>query len=228
MTGIGWNLMPDLTLGILIPTDADQVLARAAQVLGIDRTVTCRPPHSGSKHWPMPSDTVPVSITHGGLTIRLRVPISVALDLILRYSNPPRRELVLLQPTLTTLNGEPLMAAYPLKLDKVAHFVLTLKNPTTGALDPVDPADAFTVVSSDPVNLQAVIDKNAAGQTTVSVNWLHTTTPMLTGVGISITDAGGNTADNAETFDMVAPDHVADQIGIDIPGVVETSQPVPV
>ena len=120
------------------------------------------------------------------------------------------------------------MAAYKLGLDKVAHFVLTLKNPTTGSLDPVDPNDVFTVVSSDPVNLQAVIDKNAAGQTTVSCNWLHTTSPMLTGVGIALTDSAGNTADNAETFDMVAAAFVPDQIGIDTAGVVETSQPVPV
>lgn len=120
------------------------------------------------------------------------------------------------------------MAAYPLKLDKVAHFVLTLANPATGALDPVDPADVFTVVSSDPANLQAVIGTNASGQTEVAVNWLHTTSPMLTGVGISISDSAGNTADNAETFDMVAPTHVPDQIGIDTAGVTETPQPVPV
>ena len=142
---------------------------------------------------------------------------------------PPRnRRLTLLQPTLTTLSGEPVMPAYSLRLDRVAHFVLTLKNPTTGALDPVDPKDSFTVVSADPTNLQAVIDANAAGQTTVSVNWLHTTSPMLTGVGIAITDSAGNTADNAELFDMVAPAFVPDQIGIDVAGVVETTQSVPV
>ncbi len=139
------------------------------------------------------------------------------------------RRLVLLQPTLTDLTtGEPLMAAYPLRLNKVAHFVLTLKNATTGALDPVDPTDVFTVVSADPVNLNAVIDKNAVGQTTLSVNWLHTTSPMLTAIGVAITDSAGNTADDAELFDMVAPAFVPDQIGIDVAGVTETDQPVPV
>lgn len=216
-----------LTIGTLTPTDPAKVLARAREKLGITATVTCREAIPRSKNPIMPSDTASVFVTHNGHMTRLEVPIGVVLDLILTYSNAPCRTLVLLQPTLTTLTGEPTMAAYPLKLDKVAHFVLTLKNPTTGALDPVDPNDAFTVVSSDPVNLQAVIDKNPAGQTTVSVNWLHDTTPMLTGVGISITDPAGNTADSAEVFDMVAPDHVADLIGIDIPGVVETSQPVP-
>lgn len=138
------------------------------------------------------------------------------------------RHFVLLQPTLTDLEtGEPLMAAYPLKLNKVAHFVLTLTN-ASGGLDPVDPSDVFTVTSSDPTNLQAVIGQNASGQTEVAVSWLHTTDPMLTGVGISLTDSAGNTADNAETFDMVAPDHVPDQIGIDTAAVTETDQPVPV
>ena len=139
-----------------------------------------------------------------------------------------RRKLVLLQPTLTDLTtGETLMASYPLKTNVVAHFVITETNPATGALDPVDPTDVFTVVSSDPTHLQAVIDKNAAGQTTLSVNWLVVTSPMLTGVGVSITDSLGNTADDAETFDMVAPAFVPDQIGIDTAGVVETPQPIP-
>ena len=119
------------------------------------------------------------------------------------------------------------MASYPLKTNVVAHFVITETNPATGALDPVDPTDVFTVVSSDPTHLQAVIDKNAAGQTTLSVNWLVVTSPMLTGVGVSITDSLGNTADDAETFDMVAPAFVPDQIGIDTAGVVETPQPIP-
>lgn len=119
------------------------------------------------------------------------------------------------------------MANYPLKLDKVAHFVVTLTN-ASGGLDPVDPSDVFTVTSSDPTNLEAVVGTNAAGQTEIAVRWLHTTDPMLTGVGISISDSAGNVADNAETFDMVAADHVPDQIGIDLSGVTETSQPVPV
>lgn len=158
--------------------------------------------------------------------LRIRRRVDQALRQLGHHHHHPRY--VLLQPTLTDLaTGEPIMAAYSLKLDKVAHFVLTLTNPATGALDPVDPTDVFTVTSSDPTNLNAIVDQNSAGQTTISVNWLHTTSPMLTGVGISITDSAGNTADNAETFDMVAPDHVAEQIGIDVAGVTETSQPVP-
>lgn len=119
------------------------------------------------------------------------------------------------------------MPSYDLKLNKIATFVITLKNPVTNALDPVPAGDVFSVTSSDPTNLNAVIGTNAAGMATVSVNWLHTTSPMLQGVGISLTDSVGDVRDDAEVFNMVAPDHV-DQIGIDIAGVVETDQSVPV
>lgn len=175
----------------------------------------------------MASGTVRVLIEFGGDSIKLQVPVEVVLALIMRYGNPPPPKLVLLQPTFTNLTtGEPIMANYPLKTNVVAHFMLTLKD-ATGALVPVDPNDVFTVVSSDPAHLQAVIDKNPAGATTVSVNWLAVTAPMLTGIGIAITDSAGNTADDAELFDMTAPTFVPDAIGIDTAGVVETAQPIP-
>ena len=117
------------------------------------------------------------------------------------------------------------MAAYPLKTNVVAHFVVTETDPATGVLVPVDPADVFTVVSGDPVNLQAVVGTNAAGQTEIAVNWLHTTSPMRTAVGLSISDSQGDTTDNAELFDMVPPAHVPAQIGLDLAGVTETPQP---
>lgn len=120
------------------------------------------------------------------------------------------------------------MAAYPLKLDVIAEFVITETNPKTGALDAVDPTDVFTATSADPTNLNAEIGVNADGKTVLRTNWLHTTNPMLVGVGVSITDSKGNIADNAETFDMMPPTFVPDQIGIDRAGVVETPQPVPV
>lgn len=161
--------------------------------------------------------------------LRIRRRIDEELTLLGHHHHHPHsHKYVLLQPTLTDLTtGEPRMANYPLKTNVVAHFVITETNTATGALDPVDPADVFTVVSSDPTHLQAVIDQNSVGQTTLSVNWIALTDPMLTGVGISITDSAGNIADNAETFDMVPPAFVPDQIGIDTAGVVETSQSIP-
>jgi hypothetical protein len=160
--------------------------------------------------------------------LRIRKRIDERLREIGHHHHHHHRKYVLLQPTLTNLEtGEPFMAAYALKTNVVAHFIIT-ETDASGALVPVDPADVFTVTSSDPANLNAVIDSNAAGQQTVSVNWLHTTDPMLTGVGISISDSQGNTADDAETFDMVAPSHTAAQIGIDVSTVVETPQPTAV
>lgn len=145
-----------------------------------------------------------------------------------RHHHGGHRRLVLIKPTYTNLQGTPIMADFPLRLDQVAHFVLTLTNPATLALDPVDPNDVFTATSSDPTNLNAVIDKNASGQTELVVNWLHTTNPMLTGISVSITDSAGNIADNVDTYAMVPPTFVPDQIGLDTANVTFTSQPVPV
>jgi hypothetical protein len=158
----------------------------------------------------------------------LQTDVAAILAALSQTIPPPQPgKIVLLRPTFTDLKtGEAVMAAYPLKTNVVAHFVVTETSPT-GALVPVDPADVFTVVSSDTTHLQAVVDKNAAGQTTISVNWLAVTTPMLTGIGIAITDSAGNTADNAELFDQVAPAFVPSQIGLDIANVVETAQPTP-
>lgn len=142
------------------------------------------------------------------------------------HHHPHPRRIVLQMPTLRNMStGESIMAAYSLKTNVVATFPITLANPA-GGFDAAQPGDVFTVVSSDPTNLNAVVGADAtSGAPNVSVNWLHTTSPMLTGVGISITDSAGNTADMAETFDMVPPAFVADQIGIDIANVVETPQP---
>lgn len=226
---MGIGSMAEPILASMSWTDWGKVAVKAAAKLGltVPATVTCTPPIPCPTPPSMARHTAQVFVEYQGNGVALEVPVAVALDLVLRYEHPGPRQFVLLQPTLTDLTtGEPVMAAYALGLDKVAHFVITEKD-AVGTLVPVDPADVFTVVSADPVNLQAVIDKNAAGQTTVSVNWLHTTSPMLTGVGIALTDSAGNTADNAEMFDMVPPAFVPAQLGIDIAGVVETSQPVP-
>lgn len=154
------------------------------------------------------------------------------LDSVLHHHRPPRR-IVLQMPTLRSLvTGESLMAAYPLRLDAVATFPITLAKPG-GGFDQATPGDTFTVTSSDTTNLNAVVGVASGipnvtdGTPTVTVNWLQQTNPMLTGVGITIADSAGNTTDNADSFDMVAPTFVPDQIGIDVARVQETSQPVP-
>lgn len=118
------------------------------------------------------------------------------------------------------------MANFSLALDKVATFAITEMNTTTNAIDPVAAGDVFTVVSADPTNLNAVIGTSAAGAPAVVVNWLHTTNPMLTGVGVTITDSAGNLADT-QLFDMVAPAFIPDQIGLDVANVALASQAVP-
>lgn len=119
------------------------------------------------------------------------------------------------------------MANFSLALNKVATFAITEMNTTTNAIDPVAVGDVFTAVSADPVNLNAVIGTTAAGAPALVVNWLHTTTPMLTGIGVTITDSAGNLADT-QLFDMVAPAFIPDQIGLDIADVVLANQATPV
>ena len=118
------------------------------------------------------------------------------------------------------------MANYSLALDKVATFTITEMNTTTNAMDPVPTGDVFTAVSADPTNLQAVIGQDANGAPALVVNWLHTVTPHLTGVGVTITDSAGNLADT-QLFDMVDPAHIPDQIGLDVANVALASQAVP-
>lgn len=116
------------------------------------------------------------------------------------------------------------MANFLLPLDKVATFTITEMNPTTSTFDPVPAGDVFTIVSADTVNLQAVVGTNATGGPAVVANWLHTTTPLLTGIAVTITDSAGNLA-FTQLFDMGAS---PDQIGLDVADVVLTSQPTPV
>jgi hypothetical protein len=135
------------------------------------------------------------------------------------------RVIALQMPTITNMEGLPLMANYVLGLDKVATFTITETN-AAGTVDPVAPADVFTVVNTDTVNLNAVVGVNAAGQPALVVNWLHTTAPLTTGVSVTLTDSAGNTA-AVQLFDMAEP--VAhDQIGLDVAGVTTTTQAIPV
>lgn len=135
--------------------------------------------------------------------------------------------LALMMPTYTNLKGQAIMASFPLALNKIATFTITEMNTVTGTFDPVDPTDVFTLVNSDPVNLNAVVGVNAAGGPAVVVNWLHTVDPLLVGVGVTISDSKGNTMDT-QLFDMVQPAAIPDQIGLDIANVTTADQPVPV
>lgn len=139
----------------------------------------------------------------------------------------PGRPLTLCLPTLTDKKGNPIVANYPLSLANVATFTITELNTVTGAFDPVNPADVFTAAASDTTNLSATIGTNAAGAPALVVNWLHTTSPLLTGVSVTISDSLGNTND-VQLFDMIQPATLPDQIGLDVTDVTLETQPVPV
>lgn len=154
--------------------------------------------------------------------------IIMLFDVISFLGKVPPKRIALQMPTLTDLKGNTLMANYPLALNKIATFTLTEQNPTTGAFDPVDPTDVFTVTANaDPANLNAVIGVNAAGGAALVVNWLHSVTPNLTNIAVEVSDSMGNKK-FSEGFDMVPPAFVPDQLGIDIQNVVLADQPVPV
>lgn len=153
--------------------------------------------------------------------------IATLLQVIAFISEPPAKALALQMPTYTNLKGESIMANFALPLDKIATFTITEANPTTGAFDPVDPADVFTITSVDPTNLNAVAGTNAAGGAALVVNWLHTVDPNLTGVQVTVADSQGNVT-FTQMFDMVPAARVPDQLGLDIANVVMADQPVPV
>lgn len=146
---------------------------------------------------------------------------------VILYISRPAIQYKLQMPTFTDLKGKPVMANFALPLDKIATFTITEKNTVTGALDPVDPADVFTAVSSDLTNLEASIGTDANSHPALVVKWLHTTDPLLVGVTVTLSDSLGNLTD-VEPFDMVQPAHIPDQTGIDVAGVVLTDQPVPI
>jgi hypothetical protein len=141
---------------------------------------------------------------------------------------PVPTRLTLLMPTITNAKGQPMPGNFSLGLDKVATFTLTEMDTTTNTIQPVDPTDVFTAVSADAAHLNAVIDATGspAGGPALVVNWLVSTTPLLTGVAVTISDSLGNIADT-QLFDMVPAAAVPEQIGLDIADVVITSQPVP-
>lgn len=153
--------------------------------------------------------------------------IEMLYDTILFLAGPSKPQLELVMPIVTDLKGNVVMASYPLPLDKVATFPITEMN-AAGGFDPVDPADVFTVTSGDPVNLDVSIGTDANGAPAVVAKWLHTTDPLLTNVGFTLSDSAGNKDDVAQTLDMVAAAVVPDELGVDTTNVTLVDQPVPV
>ena len=151
-----------------------------------------------------------------------------------------RRFLQLLKPIFTNLTTGVTMASVDLPLNQSYTAVITEFNPTSQSFDPVDAADVFTATPSDPVNMSATVapfvppanatasQQALAGIPAVTCQWLHSVTPLLTGVGVTIADLVGNTPDTDLMFNMLPANAVPDQIGVDSADAVFASFPTSV
>ena len=151
------------------------------------------------------------------------------------------RQIVLLPQYFTNLHTGAVipMADIQLPLNNSYTAVITEFNPTTQAFDPVSSTDVFTATPTDTVNMSATVapfvppagatasQTALAGIPAVTVQWLHTVSPLLVGVGVTITDSAGSSPVTLE-FDMLAPNTVPDQIGVDSADAVFTPIPTPV
>ena len=148
--------------------------------------------------------------------------------------------IVLLQPIFTdTKTGARVMADIPLPLNRSYTAVITLLNPTTGALEPAKADDVFTATPADTTNVDASVapfvpPSNAtpaqqalAGLPAVTVKWLHDVNPPLTGSVVTLSDSAGNTPDPL-SFSMEPAVAAPDQIGVDTADAVFGEVPTPV
>lgn len=95
-------------------------------------------------------------------------------------------------------------------------------NDSAGGMEPAPVGDVFTVVSSHPASLNAVLGVDAAGGPAVMMNALVQTG---TGYTVTVSDAAGLTSWTG-TFDIVA-DTTPVAIMVDLVDATHTSQPVP-
>jgi len=173
--------------------------------------------------------------------LKTRRDINAEIDLWLGrlgYQHPPR-QIVLLPQYFKNLTTGVVMADVQLPLNQSYTAVITLMN-ASGGFDPVSATDVFTATPSDTVNMSATVapfvpPSNAtpaqtalAGIPAVTVQWLHTVSPLLVGVTVTISDSAGNLSDTSLAFDMLAANAVPDQIGVDSSDAVFQTIPTPV
>jgi hypothetical protein len=147
----------------------------------------------------------------------------ITLLTLLRVPAPPRK--IALALPIITRNGK-IMANYQLANDVIADIMITTVN-ANGVLVPAPVGDVFTVVSSDPTKMAAVIGKMPSGPF-VGVPSLHINALMkgpFTGLMATITDSSGLAADPA-LIDIVE-DLTPKTITLDFVDAVLTPQPVP-
>jgi hypothetical protein len=142
---------------------------------------------------------------------------TVAILELLRPPHPTRIALEL--PTVTRKGVK--MANYELQDDDVA--TVSIKTVSAGGVsEPVPAGDVFSVVSSNPASLQAVIGKDANGNPAVILTPLVQASPGLT---VTVSDSAG-LAVAIQAIDIV-PDNSPKNIVLDLADAVLTSQPAP-
>lgn len=110
---------------------------------------------------------------------------------------------------------------YELLNDAVATFPIVTTN-AAGVAEPAPTGDVFTVVSSNPASLNAVIGQTASGAPAVVLNGLVQASPGLTA---TVSDSAGLQS-FVLTVDIVA-DITPKNISLDVADVTIASQPVP-
>lgn len=114
-----------------------------------------------------------------------------------------------------------LMANLQLLNDEVMHIGILVLD-AAGDTVPADPADVFTVVSSNPASLNAVIGTMASGAPAVVINALVVASP---GLSFTVSDSAGLVV-FTEQVDIVG-DTKAVAIGLDLANPETSPQPVP-
>lgn len=123
---------------------------------------------------------------------------------------------------LPQIPGETDVANFQLKNDVVLTIAIQAKD-ANGVLAPLPPADTFTVVSSDPSSLNAVIGADASGNPAVVLNAAK---QAASGISVTLSDSHGLTPFTL-VVDVVSDVSVAVSLFLDPTTGTTTSQPPP-
>lgn len=107
-------------------------------------------------------------------------------------------------------------------LDDEVVVVPILTQTAAGVTEPAPAGDVFTVVSSNPASLNAVIGTTTAGGPAVVMNALVAASPNIT---VTVSDAAG-LAMATQVVDIV-PDNTPTNIVLDFADATSTPQPAP-
>ena len=113
------------------------------------------------------------------------------------------------------------MPNFELPNDWVLNIPIEVTN-SSGTPEPMLPGDVFSVVSSNPTFLKAIVTTDANGNAIVQVNALL---PVSTDITVTLSDSAGLIVD-AQIFDIVV-DQTATNTFLNMAAATHTSQAVP-